>query len=98
VHISTDEVHGSVEVDDSSEEDRLEARTPYSATNAESDLTGLSYFTTYGLPVTGTRLPNKFGPCQCADKDIPLFSTNLIDGASAVRRTRTRRQNGDGTT
>ena len=55
VHISTDEVYGSVEEGASLEADRLEPRSPYSASKAGSDLIALSYFTTYGLPVIVTR-------------------------------------------
>jgi dTDP-glucose 4,6-dehydratase len=80
VHISTDEVYGSVEQGDSLETDLLEPRSPYSASKAGSDLIALSYFTTYGLPVTVTRSSNNFGPWQYPEKVIPLFATNLLDG------------------
>lgn len=80
VHISTDEVYGSVEAGDSLESDPLEPRSPYSASKAGSDLIALSYFTTYGLPVTVTRSSNNFGPWQYPEKVIPLFATNLLDG------------------
>ena len=80
VHISTDEVYGSVEEGSSVETDRLEPRSPYSATKAGSDLIALSYYTTYGLPVMVTRSSNNFGPWQYPEKIIPLFITNLLDG------------------
>jgi dTDP-glucose 4,6-dehydratase len=80
VHISTDEVYGSVEVGSSTEADRLEPRSPYSASKAGSDLIALSYQTTYGLPVVVTRSSNNFGPWQYPEKVIPLFVTNLLDG------------------
>ncbi|MDQ6783453.1 MAG: dTDP-glucose 4,6-dehydratase [Actinomycetota bacterium] len=80
VHISTDEVYGSVEVGDSAERDLLAPRSPYSASKAGSDLIALSYFTTYGLPVAVTRSSNNFGPWQYPEKIIPLFLTNLLDG------------------
>ena len=80
VHISTDEVYGSVEEGDSLESDPLEPRSPYSASKAGSDLIALSYHTTYGLPVTVTRSSNNFGPWQYPEKVIPLFATNLLDG------------------
>ncbi|HET6965758.1 MAG TPA: dTDP-glucose 4,6-dehydratase [Acidimicrobiales bacterium] len=80
VHISTDEVYGSVEQGDSVETDPLEPRSPYSASKAGSDLIALSYHTTYGLPVTVTRSSNNFGPWQYPEKVIPLFATNLLDG------------------
>ncbi|MDQ6839050.1 MAG: GDP-mannose 4,6-dehydratase, partial [Actinomycetota bacterium] len=78
VHISTDEVYGSVEEGDSHESDLLIPRSPYSASKAGSDLMALSYFTTYGLPVLVTRSSNNFGPWQYPEKVIPLFLTNLL--------------------
>ena len=88
VHISTDEVYGSVEQGASSETDRLEPRSPYSASKAGSDLIALSYFTTYGLPVMVTRSSNNFGPWQFPEKVIPLFVTNLLDGERPALRRR----------
>jgi dTDP-glucose 4,6-dehydratase len=82
VHIGTDEVYGSVEVGSSTENDALEPRSPYSASKAGSDLIALSYHHTYGLPVVVTRCTNNFGPYQYPEKVIPLFTTNLLDGAS----------------
>jgi dTDP-glucose 4,6-dehydratase len=80
VHVSTDEVYGSVEVGDSLESDVLDPRSPYSASKAGSDLIARSYFSTYGLPVAITRSSNNFGPWQYPEKVIPLFATNLLDG------------------
>jgi len=80
LHISTDEVYGSIEEGSFTESDRLEPRSPYSASKAGSDLVALSYRTTYGLPVLVTRSSNNFGPYQYPEKVIPLFVTNLIDG------------------
>jgi len=82
VHISTDEVYGSVEEGSSREGDTLVPRSPYSASKAGSDLIALSYFTTYGLPVTVTRSSNNFGPWQYPEKLVPLALTNLLDGAN----------------
>ena len=82
VHISTDEVYGSVEEGSSAEDARLEPRSPYSASKAGSDLLALSYFTTYGFPVTVTRSSNNFGPWQFPEKLVPLSMTNLLDGAN----------------
>ncbi|HWW44126.1 MAG TPA: dTDP-glucose 4,6-dehydratase [Acidimicrobiia bacterium] len=79
VHISTDEVYGSVETGSSSEDDRLDPRSPYSASKAGADLIALSYHSTYGLPVVVTRSSNNFGPYQYPEKVIPLFVTNLLD-------------------
>ncbi|MPY94247.1 MAG: dTDP-glucose 4,6-dehydratase [Acidimicrobiia bacterium] len=80
VHVSTDEVYGSVEDGSSTEGDLLEPRSPYSASKAGSDLIALSYQTTYGLPVVVTRASNNYGPYQFPEKVIPLFVTNLFDG------------------
>jgi dTDP-glucose 4,6-dehydratase len=80
LHISTDEVYGSVEEGSSLETDRLEPRSPYSASKASSDLIALAYYETYGLPVVVTRSSNNFGPYQFPEKVIPLFVTNLLEG------------------
>jgi len=80
LHISTDEVYGSIEEGSFAESDRLEPRSPYSASKAGSDLIALSYRTTYGLPVLVTRSSNNFGPNQFPEKVIPLFVTNLLEG------------------
>ena len=80
LHISTDEVYGSIEVGSFHEDDRLGPRSPYSASKAGSDLIALGYHTTYGLPVVVTRCSNNFGPYQFPEKVVPLFTTNLLDG------------------
>ena len=82
LHISTDEVYGSVEEGSSTEEAPLVPRSPYSASKAGSDLIALSYHTTYDLPVLVTRSSNNFGPYQFPEKVIPLFVTNLLDGGT----------------
>ncbi len=79
LHISTDEVYGSIEVGSFRETDRLGPRSPYSASKAGSDLIALSYHETYGLPVLVTRSSNNFGPYQFPEKLIPLFVTNLLE-------------------
>ena len=80
LHISTDEVYGSVEEGSSTEADLLVPRSPYSAAKAGSDLIALGYGTTYGLDVVVTRASNNYGPYQFPEKVIPLFVTNLLDG------------------
>ncbi|MCG7849200.1 MAG: dTDP-glucose 4,6-dehydratase [ANME-2 cluster archaeon] len=80
IHISTDEVYGSIDVGSFTEEDPLEPSSPYSSSKAGSDLLALSYKTTYGLPVVVTRCTNNFGPYQYPEKLISLFITNLIEG------------------
>ncbi|GAA2810856.1 MULTISPECIES: dTDP-glucose 4,6-dehydratase [Crossiella] len=80
VHVSTDEVYGSIESGSWTEEHILEPNSPYSASKASSDLLARSYFRTHGLPVCVTRCSNNYGPYQFPEKVIPLFVTNLIDG------------------
>lgn len=80
VHVSTDEVYGSVPQGFASEEAPLEPSSPYSASKAGSDLLALSYHTTFGLDVVVTRCTNNFGPYQFPEKLIPLFITRLLEG------------------
>ncbi len=80
LQVSTDEVYGSVEQGSSKEDDRLEPRSPYSASKAGGDLLVLSYWTTYRFPVLVTRGSNTYGPNQYPEKFIPLFITNAIEG------------------
>ncbi len=82
VHVSTDEVYGSIDEGSFTEADRLDPRSPYSASKAGSDLIALSHFTTHGLPVVVTRSCNNFGPYQYPEKLIPLFTANLLDGCT----------------
>jgi dTDP-glucose 4,6-dehydratase len=80
VHVSTDEVYGSIESGSWPETHPLEPNSPYSASKASSDLLARSYFRTHGLPVCITRCSNNYGPHQFPEKVIPLFVTNLMDG------------------
>lgn len=80
IHISTDEVYGSLATGFANETDPLDPSSPYSSSKAGSDLLALSYHTTYGLPVFVTRCTNNFGAYQFPEKVIPLFVTNLLDG------------------
>ncbi|TML87793.1 MAG: dTDP-glucose 4,6-dehydratase [Actinobacteria bacterium] len=80
LHISTDEVYGSIAEGSFRESDPLGPRSPYSASKAGSDLIAMSYSSTYGVPVLITRSSNNFGPYQYPEKVIPLFVTNLLDG------------------
>ncbi|MCP5100986.1 MAG: dTDP-glucose 4,6-dehydratase, partial [Chloroflexi bacterium] len=78
--ISTDEVYGHIPHGQSSrEDDRLDPRSPYSASKASADLLVNSYFVTYGLPTTITRGSNNIGPYQYPEKVVPLFASNAID-------------------
>ena len=80
VHVSTDEVYGSIQHGSWTEDHPLEPNSPYSAAKAGSDLIARAYHRTHGLPVCITRCSNNYGPYQFPEKVIPLFLTNLIDG------------------
>ncbi len=80
VHVSTDEVYGSIESGSWTEDHILEPNSPYSASKASSDLIALAYHRTHGVPVSVTRCSNNYGPYQYPEKVIPLFVTNLLDG------------------
>jgi len=80
LQISTDEVYGSVEEGSSVETDQLVPRSPYAASKAGGELLAMSYWTTYGVPVTVTRASNNYGPFQYPEKLIPLFITNAMTG------------------
>jgi len=80
LHVSTDEVYGSIEKGAFTEESALRPSSPYSASKAASDLLALSHFTTYGLPVVISRCTNNFGPYQFPEKILPLFITNAMAG------------------
>ncbi|CAO1652922.1 dTDP-glucose 4,6-dehydratase [Salinibacterium sp. NSLL150] len=80
VHVSTDEVYGSIAEGSWDELQPLEPNSPYSASKAGSDLLARSYYRTHGLNVSITRCSNNYGPYHFPEKLIPLFVTNLIDG------------------
>ncbi len=80
VHVSTDEVYGSIpEPYEADENYPLQASSPYSASKAGSDLLALSYFTTYKLNVSVTRASNNYGPYQFPEKLIPLMISNALE-------------------
>jgi dTDP-glucose 4,6-dehydratase len=79
LHVSTDEVYGSIDAPHEADEHYpLRASSPYSASKAGADLLALSYFITYQLPVTVTRASNNYGPYQFPEKLIPLMISNAI--------------------
>jgi dTDP-glucose 4,6-dehydratase len=80
VHVSTDEVYGSIPEGSWREDHLLEPNSPYSSSKAGSDLAALAYHRTYALGVSVTRCSNNYGPRQFPEKVIPLFVTNLMDG------------------
>ena len=80
VHVSTDEVYGSIdEPYDADESYPLKPSSPYSASKAGSDLLALSYFTTFKMPVLVTRASNNYGPYQFPEKLIPLMISNALE-------------------
>jgi len=79
VHVSTDEVYGSIAEGSWDESRPLEPNSPYSASKAGSDLLARSYFRTHGLNLSITRCSNNYGNYHFPEKVIPLFVTNLID-------------------
>ncbi|WIY62392.1 dTDP-glucose 4,6-dehydratase [Bacillus arachidis] len=80
LHISTDEVYGSLgEIGHFTEETPISPNSPYSASKASSDLIALSYFETYKLPVIVTHCSNNYGPYQYPEKLIPLMITNAME-------------------
>jgi dTDP-glucose 4,6-dehydratase len=80
VHVSTDEVYGSIEPPQEADESYpLRASSPYSASKAGSDLLSLSYVTTYKLNLSVTRASNNYGPYQFPEKLIPLMISNALD-------------------
>ena len=81
LQVSTDEVYGSIPEGAADESYRIRPSSPYSASKAGADLLCLSYWTTYGTPVTITRGANTLGPYQYPEKVIPLFATNALDDA-----------------
>ncbi|MDP6940317.1 MAG: GDP-mannose 4,6-dehydratase, partial [Planctomycetota bacterium] len=80
VHVSTDEVYGSIDTGSFTESSPLAPSSPYSASKAGSDLIALAHHRTHGLPVVITRSSNNYGPYQYPEKLIPLFVTNLLEG------------------
>lgn len=80
VHVSTDEVYGSIEVGFAPETAALNPSSPYSASKAGSDLLVSSYAVTFDYPAIITRCTNNYGPYQFPEKLIPLFVTNLMEG------------------
>ncbi len=80
VHISTDEVYGSIDEGEWSEEEPLLPNSPYAASKAGSDLMVRAYHRTHGLDTVTTRCSNNYGTHHFPEKVIPLFVTNLLDG------------------
>ena len=84
VHVSTDEVYGSLPLDRPdlrfTESSPIQPSSPYAASKAASDLLVHAFHHTFGLDTVITRCSNNFGPYQFPEKVIPLFVTNLLEG------------------
>ena len=82
LHVSTDEVYGSLELDEPAftEDRRYEPNSPYSASKAASDHLVRAYHHTYGLPTVTTNCSNNYGPFQFPEKLIPLVIVNALEG------------------
>jgi len=80
IHVSTDEVYGSLQPPlEADETFPLQPSSPYSAAKAGSDLLALGYHTTYKMPVIVTRASNNYGPYQFPEKLIPLMISNALE-------------------
>lgn len=79
IHVSTDEVYGSLREGAATEDSLLGPNSPYAASKAGADLLVRAYQKTYGVPVIIVRSSNNFGPFQYPEKVIPLFVTNLLE-------------------
>ena len=84
-HVSTDEVYGALPLEGGvrfTEQSPLQPTSPYAASKASSDLLALSYYKTYGLPVTISRCSNNYGTHQYPEKLIPLMIQKALQGES----------------
>jgi dTDP-glucose 4,6-dehydratase len=79
LHVSTDEVYGSIATGSAREDTPLRPSNPYSAAKASGDLLALAGWHTHGVPVVITRSSNNFGPYQYPEKLVPLFVTNALE-------------------
>jgi dTDP-glucose 4,6-dehydratase len=82
VHVSTDEVYGSIDGGSWTEDSPLLPNSPYAASKASSDLMARAYWRTHGLDVRITRCSNNYGPYQHIEKLVPLFITRLVAGGT----------------
>jgi dTDP-glucose 4,6-dehydratase len=84
LHVSTDEVYGSLEADDPAftEKTPYSPNSPYSASKAGSDHLARAYFHTYGMPTIITNCSNNYGPYHFPEKLIPLMCINILLGKS----------------
>ena len=79
LHVSTDEVYGTIDAGQFTERSPIEPNTPYSASKAGGEMQVRAHRITYGTPAVVTRCGKNFGPFQYPEKLIPFFVTRLID-------------------
>ena len=84
IHISTDEVYGSLKIDDKkfNERNKYFPSSPYAASKASSDHLVYSWYKTYGLPTIITNCSNNYGPFQFPEKLIPFMIINCLEQKS----------------
>lgn len=80
LHVSTDEVYGSIPAGLFTEDSPLRPNSPYAASKAAADLLARAYYETYGLDVIVTRCSNNYGPYQFPEKLIPLVISRAVEG------------------
>jgi dTDP-glucose 4,6-dehydratase len=80
LHVSTDEVYGSIEAGSFEEQDPMDPSSPYSASKAGAELMARAFARTFDYRILVSRGSNTYGPYQYPEKVIPLFITNLLDG------------------
>lgn len=85
VHTSTSEVYGTAQYVPIDEKHPLQPQSPYSASKISADMIALSFFNTYGLPVTVARPFNTYGPRQSARAVIPTIITQLAHGLKKIK-------------
>ena len=78
IHISTDEIYGSIDIGSFTEETNYSPRNPYSASKVASDHFVMAYHNTYGMPVNITNCSNNYGPRQDREKFIPQTISNIL--------------------
>jgi dTDP-glucose 4,6-dehydratase len=83
IHVSTDEVYGSIDAGAWQPDAPLDPRSPYAASKAGADMLALAAHRTHGMDVRVTRCCNNYGPYQFPEKAIPLFLTNFFVGEPA---------------
>ncbi len=85
VYVGTDEVYGSLPLERPDlkfvEDSPFAPNSPYAASKAAGDMLARAYHHTFGMDMVTTRCSNNFGPYQFPEKVIPLFVTNLLEGA-----------------